>query len=185
MAGHARRAGAAEWDHKAIVAYLAAEHAGSTTAWWRQSLAVGYEQARGKRAVGETADAGFQVGVQRTLDTLGRRGVGAPHLAARALARRRRPDRASSPGERYEAPAAAERCAWPGPATRLRLTWQPKDWAAPATLQLTVHESRPGKTVLGAHLEKLPDAEAREEMRSHWRATLERIAHETERTART
>ncbi len=71
------------------------------------------------------------------------------------------------------------------PGERLRLTWQPEDWAAPATLQLTMHESRPGKTVLGAHLEKLPDAEAREEMRSHWRATLERIAHETERTART
>ena len=62
-------AGAADWDHKAIVAWLAREHAGSTTGWWRQSIAVGYEQARGKRAVGETADAGFQVGVQRTVDT--------------------------------------------------------------------------------------------------------------------
>jgi hypothetical protein len=28
--------------------------------WWRQSIAVGYEQARGKRQVGETANAGYQ-----------------------------------------------------------------------------------------------------------------------------
>jgi hypothetical protein len=37
------------------------------SSWWRQSITVGYEQARGKRAVGETADASFQVGVQRSV----------------------------------------------------------------------------------------------------------------------
>ena len=60
-------AGAGEWDHKAIVAYLASEHGEVTTSWWRQSITVGYEQARGKRTLGETADTGFQVGVQRTV----------------------------------------------------------------------------------------------------------------------
>ncbi len=59
-------AGAAGWKHKEIVAYLEREHPESGSSWWRQSITVGYEQARGKRAVGET-DAGFQVGVQRSV----------------------------------------------------------------------------------------------------------------------
>ena len=41
-------AGAADWDHKEIVAYLKREHGDTTTGWWRQSLTVGYEQARGE-----------------------------------------------------------------------------------------------------------------------------------------
>jgi hypothetical protein len=32
-----------------------------------EKVAVGYEQERGFRELGETADTGYQVGVQRTL----------------------------------------------------------------------------------------------------------------------
>ena len=35
--------------------------------WWQQSVAVGYEQARGLRVIGQTSGADFQIGVQRTL----------------------------------------------------------------------------------------------------------------------
>jgi len=56
------------------------------------------------------------------------------------------------------------------------MTWQPDGWAAPATLQLTLLESGPGKTAIHVHLEKLPDAEARETMRERWREALERLA---------
>src|SRR3712207_9511305 len=59
-------AGAADLGHKEIVAHLEREHP-DVSAWWRQSITVAYEQARGKRVLGETADAGFQVGVQRTV----------------------------------------------------------------------------------------------------------------------
>jgi hypothetical protein len=60
-------AGAADWTHKEIVAYLGREHAEDTSSRWRQSITVGYDQARGLRVVGETADTGFQVEVQRTV----------------------------------------------------------------------------------------------------------------------
>ena len=168
-------AGAADWQHKAIVAWLAREHGGSTTGWWRQSIAVGYEQARGKRAVGETADAGFQVGVQRTVDTT---------VAETWELLTSRPELwlgdgaevAFAAGERYETPDAAGEIRVVKPADRLRLTWQPEGWPAPATLQLTVSERGPGKTVINVHLEKLPDGDAREAMRARWRATLERLA---------
>lgn len=56
---------ALELTHKEIVAELG--DAGVESAWWRQTIANAYEVERGMREVGETADAGFQVGVQRTL----------------------------------------------------------------------------------------------------------------------
>jgi hypothetical protein len=75
-------AGALDWEHKEIVAYLEREHPEVTSGWWRQSIAVGYEQARRKLQVGETADAGYQVGVQRKRRRQRDAGVGDRHLAA-------------------------------------------------------------------------------------------------------
>ena len=62
------------------------------------------------------------------------------------------------------------------PGDRLRMTWQPEDWPSPATFQFTLSETESGKTAVQAHLEKLPDADAREAMRTRWREALERIA---------
>ena len=174
-------AGAADWDHKEIVAHLERAHPEVGSGWWRQSLTVGYEQARGKRVVGETADVGFQVGVRRTV-------AGSVTEAWERITSR--PDLwlgegtsvAFEPGKRYEvpsrdgAPGASGEIRVVKPGDRLRMTWQPEDWPAPATLQLTVSASASGKTVINAHLEKLPDADAREAMRARWRQALERIA---------
>ena len=79
------------------------------------------------------------------------------------------PARDGAPGARGEVRVVK-------PGERLRMTWQPDGWAAPATLQLTLSESASGKTTITAHLEKLPDADAREAMRERWREALERIA---------
>ncbi|HEY4107295.1 MAG TPA: hypothetical protein VGM44_25530 [Polyangiaceae bacterium] len=58
-------AGAAELDHKGIVAVLAQRH--GVGPWWQQMVTVAYEQARGKREKQE-ADEGFQVGVSKILE---------------------------------------------------------------------------------------------------------------------
>jgi uncharacterized protein YndB with AHSA1/START domain len=173
-------AGAADWDHKEIVAYLKGEHADATSSWWRQSIAVGYEQARGKRVVGETADTGFQVGVQRSIPATVKEAweliTSRPELwlgegASVTFAK----------GEQYEVPARKDAPGVAGeirvvkPGDRLRMTWQPEGWPAPATLQLTLSESGSGKTAINAHLEKLPHPDAREAMRQRWREALERI----------
>lgn len=172
-------AGAADWDHKTIVAHLAAGHP-EVSDWWRQAVTVGYEKARGKRVVGETADAGFQLGVQRSVAT----------TAAQAWALvTSRPDLwlgegasvAFDEGARYVvppadgAPGASGEVRVVKPGDRLRMTWHPEGWAAPATLQLTLAESRSGTTAIRVHLERLPDAAAREAMRECWREALERI----------
>ena len=60
--------GGQEKSHKEIVALLAGP-GGLSNGWWQQSVAVGYEQAKGLRVVGQSSTADFQIGVQRTLGT--------------------------------------------------------------------------------------------------------------------
>ena len=165
-------AGAADWDHSEIVAYLKREHADVTTGWWRQSLTVGYEQARGRRVVGETAAAGFEVGVRRS--------VAASEADVWELLTSRPELWLGQPvtfrkGERYSVPGATGEVRVVKPGDRLRLTWQPEGWAAPATLQFALSRSQSGKTTITAHLEKLPDAKARDAMREHLREALDRL----------
>ncbi len=176
-------AGAAAWDHKEIVAHLEREHP-EVSSWWRQSITVGYERARGKRAVGETAATGFQVGVQRTT------AVGVAEAWDLVTSR---PDLwlgegasvVFAEGRRYEVPSGGGEPTATGevrvvkPGERLRMTWQPQDWSTPATLQLALSETGSEKTVIQAHMEKLPDADAREAMRTRLGAALERIAAAT------
>jgi hypothetical protein len=58
-------AGAAELDHKGIVAVLAQRH--GVGPWWQQMVTVAYEQARGKNGKAATED-GFQVDVSKILE---------------------------------------------------------------------------------------------------------------------
>ena len=58
------KAGAEAWDHKTIVAYLKDNHI--LSGWWQQTVTVGYERARGKRAVHETR-SGFVAGKSKTI----------------------------------------------------------------------------------------------------------------------
>jgi len=62
------------------------------------------------------------------------------------------------------------------PGDRLRLTWQPEDWPAAATLQVTVTPTAPGRTRLNAAMEKLPDVQTRDVLRARIHAAMERVA---------
>jgi uncharacterized protein YndB with AHSA1/START domain len=169
-------AGATDLDHKGIVTHLEQHHP-ETDSWWRQSIAVGYEQARGMRKLGETA-SGFQVSVQRSV-------AGDAGAAWRLI--ETRPDWLFggpvelTEGARYEVPAAGDAMAASGeirvvkPGDRIRMTWQPVGWEAAATVQVTLLESVSGKTAINVLIEKLADAEQREIARAHWRSALERV----------
>jgi uncharacterized protein YdhG (YjbR/CyaY superfamily)/uncharacterized protein YndB with AHSA1/START domain len=171
------KAGAGELNHKQLVAHLAREVESS---WWRQSIAVAYEQARGKRVVGETADTGFQVGVVRTLpmsaEALWKQVATRPETwlgAGTALTLKKGADyavprRRSIPGVRGEVRVVK-------PGQRIRMTWQPDDWKKPATLQLTL-VPKPRGVSLHVHMDKLPDAKAREAMREHWARVVDGLA---------
>lgn len=168
---------ATEFEHPEIVATLAA--AGIENGWWQQQIAVGYEQARGLREVGETAAAGYQVGCQRTLR------ISKPQLWEFLTSPAGMPtwlgadiDAALAPGERFETDEAIRgEIRTRADGERLRLTWQPSGWDRPSTLQLTLSYPRntAGKTTLRIHHEHLSDAATREAMRSRWTAVLDAI----------
>lgn len=170
-------AGARDADHKAIVAYLRREHP-HLSGWWQQSVTVAYEQARGKRVLGETAETGFQMGVRKTLpmsrDDAWRLLVEHPErwLGEGAVSFEK--------GARYELTGGYGgtvrgqiRVVKPG--ERLRASWHPEPFEAPATLQVTLTEAKSGTTV-GVHVEKLADAQARDGVLEHFREILQRLA---------
>lgn len=171
------KARAAELNHKQLVALLAEE---VESGWWQQSISVAYEQSRGKRVVGETADTGFQVGVQRTLPITAAEAwklvTGQPQRWLGAGARAK-----FEPGETYEVPKRRGVPAVRGlvramkPGQRVRMTYHPEGWKEPATLQVTLLPKATGVS-FHVHMEKLPDGKAREAMREHWAGVLERLA---------
>lgn len=107
---------------------------------------MGYERARGKRVLGQTADAGFQVGVRRSV-------LATPTAAWKLITSRpelwlgKGASIAFDEGRQYEV----------------------------ASGDGGLSRSGSGKTTITVHLEKLPDADAREAMRRRWREALERI----------
>ncbi|QFZ19012.1 SRPBCC domain-containing protein [Saccharothrix syringae] len=129
-------------------------------------------------AVGRTRDAGWQIGVSKTVDHpagavwdfitspegtaiwLGE-GVtvsperGAPYETAAGV-------RGETRGFRH--------------LDRVRLTWQPPGWAHDTTLQLTVSASGEGRSRLVIHQERLADAGEREQQRRHWQGVINAIA---------
>lgn len=58
---------------------------------------------------------------------------------------------------------------------RVRLTWQPPGWRHETTLQLTVSPAGAGRARLGVHQERLADAEEREQQRTHWRGVVDAL----------
>ena len=167
-------AGARDWPHPRIVAWLHETH--GLSGWWGQSVTVGYERAIGRRILGQTADAGFQIGVRRT--------VAAPAEAVwrlllspegRALWLGTAEPAALAPGVAYQTPDGTSgeiRVVKPG--DRLRLTRRRPDDAASSTVQIALQPGE-ARTVITFHHEKLPDAAARESMRAHWRGVADRF----------
>jgi len=144
--------------------------------WWCQMVAVGYEQAQGKRVVGETANTGFEIGVRKTLPIPAKqawdlitseKGLskwlgGVSHIKL-------------EPGYSYKTKNSTKgeiRTLKNG--TRIRLTWQPKGWAKVSTLQVYVEE-KGDKCSIGFHQEHLDSEKTREKMRRHWQEVLEHL----------
>ncbi|HEX2080583.1 MAG TPA: SRPBCC domain-containing protein [Longimicrobium sp.] len=168
--------GAAGLSHKQIVALL--EEMGEIrSAWWVQSVTVGYEKRKGMRVLGETADTGFQVGVRRTVPL-------APEDAWRLLTSAEgvrtwlggEPGLRWEKGERYtlqDGAAGEVRVFKPG--SHLRMTWQPRGWPRASTIQVRVMPASGGRSVLSFHQEHLPGPAEREERRAFFEAAADAL----------
>jgi len=58
---------------------------------------------------------------------------------------------------------------------RIRLTWQPPDWDHDTTLQLSVTPAGDGRARLGVHQERLSNAAERGHQRTHWQSVINAI----------
>ena len=175
--------GAAAFPHKQIVALL--EEIGVESGWWMQMLAVDYERRKGKRAVGQTADTGFQIGTQRTLPIpvdqawqllTSPDGVRAWLGAAPSLKWEK--------GEKYalkDGSSGEVRVFNPG--SHLRITWQPEGWPRASTIQVRAIPSGEAKTVISFHQEHLPGATERDERRQFFAAALDALERQAKKVA--
>ncbi|WP_336784676.1 SRPBCC family protein [Paenibacillus sp. MMO-177] len=133
------------------------------------------------KIVGQTASAGFQIGVRRTLPI-------SPEKAWAFLT--------SAEGlklwignvkgisiEAGEAFQSAEGISGElrivKPQQQLRLKWSKPGWEKPSTLQIRLISSHPEKTTVSFHQENLDHAATREQMKLHWEAVLNEMLRKT------
>jgi len=127
-------------------------------------------------SVGRTRDAGWQIGVSKTL----------PHPVATVWSLLTSPRgialwlgsgaRLGGPGERYETAAGTTgEIRSLHDRDRVRLTWRPEGWDHDTTVQVTVTDAGDGRTVLRFHQEWLAGADERERQREHWQAVMARV----------
>ena len=150
--------GVGERKHKEIARWLADEH--GIDGWSAQSVTVGYERARGGRAVGEGPE-GFSVGASKTV---------------------------AVPVERLFDTFVDEAllARWlPGGELRERTSTRPKsarfDWGDGSTRVIVFLEAKGEfkSTVSLAH-ERLPNAAEAERMKAYWRERLTTLKSELE-----
>jgi hypothetical protein len=144
-----------EWDatrrtHTEMARWLREQH--GVDGWYSQSLTVGYEQARGLRAPGEHAD-GFVATASKT--------IAVP--VARVF-------------EAFDDEALRDQWA-PGADLRVRTATAPKsaryDWEDGSTRVIVGFDDLgEAKCRVAVSHERLPDADAADEMKAWWRARL-------------
>ena len=142
--------GATKRKHPEIARWLVDEH--GIPGWWAQSVTVGYEKARGMRAV-EPGPGGFSVTVSRTIAV-------APDGITEAFTDDRMRARWLA-----DAPISV-RTEKPGKSARF-------DWSAPPSrIALHLASKGEGRTQISLIHERLPDADAAERMKALWRDAL-------------
>ncbi len=145
--------GAGERAHKEIARWLAEEQ--GVPGWWAQTVTVGYERARGGRAVGEHAD-GFSITASKTVNAPVDRLFDA--WVDEQQRRRWLPDGQLT--ERTSTRPKSARFDWGDGSTRVIVGFEVKG------------ES---KSSVGLAHERLPDAEEAERMKAYWRARVARL----------
>lgn len=126
------------------------------------------------QTTGQTRDAGWELGVRRTVGLPLERtweyllGEGLPLWLGETTLGTSKGDRyETSEGTQGEIRSRSEQL-------RLRLTWQPADWSHESILQLTLRPAATGTTI-AFHQERLADRAERKMMLTHWTGVLERM----------
>jgi uncharacterized protein YndB with AHSA1/START domain len=147
--------GARERKHGQIARYLMDEHV--VPGWWAQTITTGYERSRGIRAKYQSLEGSFQVSVSKTFPI----GVGKLYRAFAEAPQRNRWLERGMLKVRTTLKNRSARFDFRDGASRVVVSFDPKGQS---------------KTTVAVQHERLPDAEAVEEMRALWREHLSRLA---------
>ena len=146
--------------HKEIVALLFGKH--GVPGWWAQMVAVGYEQARGLRAVGQKSGTGdFAANASKTIAA----SVDDVFAAWEDARRRAR----WLPGAKLEIRRATS-------AKSMRITWL----ADGSSVDVGFYTKGPAKSAVALDHSKLASAAARTRQKRYWSEALERLKALTE-----
>jgi uncharacterized protein YndB with AHSA1/START domain len=147
------KAKARTMTHKEIVALLSGKN--GLGPWWRQMVAVGYEQAKGLRAKHEKPD-GFEISRVKTI--------------------------AAAVGDVYEAwGSARRRVQWiPGAKLTVRKATENKTlritWGDGSNLVVSLYAKGPSKTRIDVQHGRLKSARAATQLKAFWGEALDRLA---------
>src|SRR5688500_14715079 len=161
--------GGAERSHTEIASWLMSEH--NVDGWWAQSVTVGYERARGKRAMGQLVD-GFSANASKTVN------VGIERLyEAVADGRRRSRWLPKAPLTVSSAtPHRSVRGAWTDETTAVTTGGAAKGGAKSAArgsrVSIDLSSKGEGKSQLQVQHTRLRDAAAAGALKSFWRERL-------------
>ncbi len=147
------RAGASEWAHTAIARWLYNEH--PVDAWWAQTIAKGYEQARGRRAKSERP-GGIEAEASRTF------AVSAAKLFDAFRDRRARVRWLRG------APEVSEQSSVKGKA--IRFSWGSHEW-----FEARFYPKGPGRTAVVIQHGPLSSTGEALHMKTYWGEQLERL----------
>jgi uncharacterized protein YndB with AHSA1/START domain len=126
--------------------------------------------------VGKTKDAGWEIGVSKTLprsvDDVWNFVTSAQGVRLWLGSGVKLPAEKGTTYETGDGTTGQIRSFRPG--DRVRLTWQPADWDHESTVQVAV-SGGPDKAVLRFHQERLANADERERQRQHWTEVMKKV----------
>lgn len=170
------QAGARQWTHKEIVAFLKRKY--RLSSWWQQGVTVGYEIAIGRRVEGQntkglwslTASKTFEGDHKKLWDFIFSKN-GLP-LWLQPL-----DDVELTPKQPYENHLGVfGEVRTIQEYKSLRMTWKDPEWRKHSVLQLWCIARPKGKAIAVFAHDSLPTSRVQEEMRKHWKESLEKIA---------
>ncbi len=174
------KTGGEKLSHKDIVTFLGENY--DISPWWQQMITVGFEFARGRRVTGQTADDGFQIGVQKTVAVpqekvwdflLSKKGLHIWLGEIDNIILKKGAEYLTEDGTIGEIRSIIA-------AQKIRLIYKPKNYKKETTLQISLSCPRNtrSKTNINFHHEKLSGTQQRNEMRHHWKKVLDHIEEE-------
>ena len=168
--------GGRKLEHKEIAQKLA-EKKLINSSWWRQSVTVAYEYARGRRELGETKNSGFEIGAQKTVNQ-NARNVWKFLMSKQGqkiwLGDTLNFKPLTGYGYRTSDGISGEiRTVKLG--EKIRISWKKPEWRSLTVLQIYLLSSG-DKTSIRFHQEKLTGPKMRAEMKEHWQNVLNKIA---------